>query len=225
MIRHIVFDCFGTLVSTGNGSIAAARRILADVGAEHDPGEFYREWKALKKQMMAEAEGFLNEKTWFVRSLAEMFRRHGIAADAKTAVKPMLDSLCGGRKVFNDVKETLAALDAGGVDYAIGSTTDDAPLLRCLKENGLSFEKVFTSEGMRVYKPDPAFYLTILRQTGWDKAECLFVGDSYTDDVFGPKRIGMKAVLLDREGKHAERAFDPAPDHTVSSLAELPRLL
>lgn len=225
MLRHIIFDCFGTLVSTGSGSVDAAKRILADIGTELDPGEFYREWKTLKKQMMAEAEGFKDEKTWFILSLAEMFRRHDIAADAKTAVQPMLDSLFGGRKVYNDVKDTLAALDAGGVDYAIGSTTDNAPLLCCLAENGLSFDKVFTSEGMRVYKPEPDFYETILRETGWNKEDCLFVGDSYTDDVFGPKRIGMKAVLLDREGEQAEQAFDPVPDCIILSLAELPALL
>ena len=51
------------------------------------------------------------------------------------------------------------------------------------------------------------------------------MGDSYTDDVFGPKRIGMKAVLLDREGKQGEKAYDPAPDHVIRSLTELKGLL
>ncbi len=221
MVRHIIFDCFGTLVSTGSGSVDATARILADIGAEQDPKAFYKEWKTLKKQMMAEADRFRDEKTWFVLSLAEMFRRHDITADAETAVQPMLDSLCGGRKVFADVKEMLAALDERGIGYAVGSTTDDAPLFQCLKENGLSFDRVFTSEGMRTYKPEPVFYETILRETGWDKADCLFVGDSYTDDVFGPKRIGMKAVLLDREGKQDGKSFDPVPDHVIRSLTEL----
>lgn len=47
------------------------------------------------------------------------------------------------------------------------------------------------------------------------------MGDSYTDDVFGPKRIGMKAVLLDREGKQDGKSFDPEPDHVIRSLTEL----
>ncbi|MBE5785607.1 MAG: HAD family hydrolase [Clostridiales bacterium] len=224
MVRHIIFDCFGTLVSTGSGSLDATKKILLDVGAEHDPKVFYKEWKTHKKRMMAESECFLDEKTWFILSLAEMFRRYRIAANADTAVYPMLDSLFGERKAYSDVNETLAAFRKMGVDCAIGSTTDDDSLSHCLAANGLKFENVFTSEGMHVYKPEPAFYETILRETGWDKAQCLFVGDSYTDDVFGPKRIGMKAALLDREGKHAADVYDPMPDHIIRSLLELPAL-
>ena len=84
---------------------------------------------------------------------------------------------------------------------AIGSTTDDAPLLDSLRGTVLEgVRQIFTSERLRKYKPEREFYSDILRLTGWEPEETVFVGDSVEDDVIGPKGIGMKAVLIDRKG-------------------------
>ena len=44
MIKAIVFDAYGTLISTGNGSVEASERILANNNRGNiDPKEFYEE--------------------------------------------------------------------------------------------------------------------------------------------------------------------------------------
>ena len=220
MITHIIFDCFGTLIDTGKGSIQAVEQILSHVGACIDPKVFYADWKICKKQMM-NADIFYNEKQLFTLSLAEIFCQYGIKADATEAVKPMIQSLFAERLSFPDVNITLMGLAEKGIDYAIGSTTDTDSLMYYLEYNDLKFDRIFTSEDMQVYKPNPAFYRTILKRTGWKVEECLFVGDSLVDDVFGPKSIGMKAALLDRKGSGQIIAFDPKPDYILYSLEEL----
>ena len=60
-----------------------------------------------------------------------------------------------------------------------------------------------------------------MNKIGWDVAECIFVGDNYVDDILGPKAIGMKTVLLDRNNKYAKQAFEIEPDYIVSNLLEL----
>ena len=220
MIRHVLFDCFGTLLDTGGGSIDAVKQILAGVGSNTDAEMFYARWKRIKKEMMRSPE-FVCEKKLFELSLAKVFSEYGINADAAEAVKPMTASLFAERKAFPDVFPALRRLSALELDIAIGSTTDTDSLMYYLKQNGLEFEYIFTSEGLRAYKPDGRFYAGILERTGWDAGKCLFIGDSYDDDVFGPKAAGMKAVLLDRKGHSDSSSLVPAPDMIICSLNEL----
>lgn len=219
MIHHILFDCFGTLLDTGSGSVLATEQILQNLGSPLDPKAFYAEWKREKKRMMHTAP-FRSEKVLFAESLGLLFQHYGIQADPLAEVGPMIDSLFATRPLFPDVRDTLRELDRRGIDYAIASTTDTDSLLHYLEETGLSVPLVFTSEDMQIYKPDPRFYQTILERTGWDVSECIFVGDSPEDDVFGPAAVGMPAILLDRKGKH--EAF---PHLCIESLTELPKYL
>lgn len=224
MIKHIIFDCFGTLIDTGNNSIKAVEQILFNVGAHADAREFYEVWKAKKRQKM-NMPVFLNEKTLFEISLSETFAQYGIAADASKEVEPMILSLFAERLVFPDVQEALGKLAKEHVDMAIGSTTDTDSLLYYLEWNQLSFSHIYTSENMQVYKPNVKFYETILRRSGWLAEECLFVGDSYLDDVCGPQTVGMKTALLDRKALYKDTELSPQPDFVIHSLLELVNIM
>ena len=164
---------------------------------------------------------FVNEKTLFEKSLGEMFAGYGIAADASVEVKPMIETLFSDRRVFADVKETLEKLAHKGIEYAIGSTTDTDSLLYYLKLNDLKFDRIYTSEDMKVYKPDPLFYKEILSRSGWKAEGCLFVGDSYVDDVCGPWKVGMKTALIDRKGTFHINETGRKPDYVIRTLLEL----
>ena len=52
MYKNIIFDCFGTLIDTGSGSVQAVERILSNVDLNVEAKAFYSEWKSLKKKMM-----------------------------------------------------------------------------------------------------------------------------------------------------------------------------
>lgn len=223
MIKHIIFDCFGTLIDTGNGSIKAVESILHNIGAFVDAKTFYADWKDAKKQMM-DSSKFRNEKTLFELSLAETFDKYGIGANASEEVKPMINSLFAERTVFPEVKETLQKLAEKEIDVAIGSTTDTDSLIHYLSSNHLAFSHIYTSEDMKVYKPNPDFYKTILNRSGWAVSECLFVGDSYLDDVYGPKSIGMRAALIDRKERYKGITLNPKPDYIIHTLGEVLKL-
>lgn len=220
MMKHIIFDCYGTLINTGKGSIEAVKAILANVGSDVPAEDFYAHWKRIKKHMM-DTDEFVTEKKFFELSLKETFAKFGITADATVEVKPMIDSLFSRRNIYDEVKPMLEGLAAMGFTYAIGSTTDTDSIMCHLNQNELTVPLVFTSEDMKVYKPKADFYRTILNQTGWDVSECVFVGDNYVDDVLGPKSIGMKAVLLDRNNKFNKADCEIQPDYIVSNLLEL----
>jgi FMN phosphatase YigB (HAD superfamily) len=49
-------------------------------------------------------------------------------------------------------------------------------------------------------KPDPRIYEHALSTLGVDAARTLFVGDTPEADLHGPRRAGMRACLVDRNG-------------------------
>ena len=231
MIKHIIFDFFGTISDTGTSSVDGTAQILKNVGSGIDPAVFYSEWKTVKRVRMDE-EPFYTEKEHYARILCELFEKYGIDADGRTEVKPYIDMLFGDRKVFPDALKCFEDLKAMGLDVVIGSTTDDDVLDHHLKMYGMVPDACFTSEDFKVYKPHPEFYRSILEKTGWDPSECLFIGDSLGDDVFGPKAEGMHAVWLNRKDKAFGDAFksgtikeEYAPDCIIKSLSELPGVI
>ena len=200
-IKAIIFDVYGTLLSTGTGSVDASREILRRCGhSEIDATVFYGNWKKLHKQHMnfCVENGFLPEREIFALDLEELYRMYGIVSDARRDVSVMLASLYN-RKMYEDTSASLAYL---GSHYRliIGSNTDTEPMLQNFVYNGLQFSEIYTSESLQCYKPDIVFYQRLLDQAGLQPGEAVFVGDNPIDDVAGPKAAGIRAYHLDRKG-------------------------
>jgi len=107
---------------------------------------------------------------------------------------------------------------------ALLTNADNKFILPLLERHKLSFDAVVTSEMAQAYKPDPRAFQRILRETGIEPQEALYVGDTLLDDVHGAKLAGMSAAWINRNG--ATR--DPKllqPDYEIASLTELTRVL
>lgn len=221
MITTILFDAYGTLISTGTGSVDAAQQILLrndrpDISAK----AFYARWKQLHRAHMDMPGEFSNEEALFRLDLRRLYAEYRIPGNAEADVKIMLGTL-GRRTAF---PETRAVLDALAERYTIciASTTDTTPLLQDLQRSRLFVHHVFTSESLRCYKPSPAFYQGILSTLQICAGETLFVGDSLTDDVLGPQRAGIRACWLNRMGA---KSTPVVPDFEISDLRQLNDLL
>lgn len=224
-MKLLIFDVYGTLISTGTGSLDAVKRILALQDKDIDPEVFYKEWKKQHRMNMdnANAGPFINEEAIFRYDLKQLYLEFGIYGDADSDIKIMLDTL-GKRKCF---PETLATLENLRKKYriVIGSTTDQNPLYQDLERNGLVVDAVYTSEMIRKYKPDPEFYQYILREENCDKEDAVFVGDSYLDDVYGPYQVGIKSILIDRKHRFSQIQNEPKPWKITDSLKNIADLL
>lgn len=219
--KLLIFDVYGTIISTGNGSIEATEKILALQDKEIDAKEFYSVWKKFHRIHMDKAnEGtFRTEEEIFVQDLNVLYEKYGIERDYHKDVNLMLDSLVG-RVCFEDVKETLKELKKK-YRVVLGSTTDTAPLMANLKANKLEFDAIYTSELIKKYKPDSDFYQYILEREAYEACNAVFIGDSLVDDVYGPKQVGLKTVLVDRFGKYNEDKSEIVPDYIVRDFRDL----
>lgn len=216
MLKTIIFDAYGTLFDTGTGSVDAAGRILDKRGRDDiSAAGFYSRWKQIHKIHMDADGEFLTEAQIYHLDLKRLYCEYGIDGDADEDINIMLD-LQGTRSVFADTAEALETLHEKYM-ICIGSTTDTDPLMRDIERSGIIIDKVFTSEMMKVYKPKPEFYLTILQSLGIKPDEALFVGDTPDNDVTGPQRVGMKACLINRKGIK----YDVHPDYVITDLRGL----
>ena len=129
MKKLLIFDAYGTLFSTGTGSVDAARKILKLQEQCIDAVEFYREWKKLHRIHMEEANQgvFISEQDIFSKDLRVLYERYQIRRPYQEDVKLMLDSLTG-RQLFPEVAETIRQLRRR-YRVVIGSTTDTGSIL------------------------------------------------------------------------------------------------
>lgn len=221
MIKNLIFDVYGTLISTGNGSVMATEKIFAKYRLPYRAEDIYARWKKYHLEALRLDRDFVLERIIFVEDLAKLFRDFGIEDDPEKEVGPMLDSLYN-RVLFPDVTDTLEVL-MGQYNIAIGSIIDEKPFRQNIA--GTVLEEIpylFTSESLMCYKPSPRFYERILTKTGWKAEETLFVGDSLEEDIIAPKNMGMQAILINRKGRY-DTADITVP--VIKDLTALPALL
>jgi 2-haloalkanoic acid dehalogenase type II len=127
----------------------------------------------------------------------------------------------GPEKVDPDAPALLAGLLAQGLRLGIISNWS-ADLTEYLERQGLAmyFEAIIASEAVGSAKPHREIFLKGLTAMGCSPREAVHVGDDYWADVVGAREIGMRAVLIDRDGE------DPHADcPTITRLRELEALL
>ena len=213
MMKAIIFDAFGTLFKVTNGG--SAKTIMKNItacGVNIDEKEFLEEWKNYYKKHTLGSCDFMTERDIFVSRIQMFYDRYRV----KRSAKEDADSLLAGayeRDAYPEVKSVLDEL-MEKYQVFIGSNTDNDVLESVMQKNRIQVHKVYTSENLKCYKPSDQFYRQILDDNGLKPCDVLFVGDSVTDDVLGPKAIGIKTVWLDRN--KVDASF--GQDYTITDL-------
>lgn len=220
MITTIIFDAFGTLFKVGEGG--SAKKIIHNIAADNkvvDYEMFVDEWKEYYKRYTTSETEFMTERDIFVSRIKMFYDRFGVSRSAEEDTDALLDAAFE-REVFGEAKEVIEELRK---DYSvlIGSNIDNDVLEAVMNKNGIIVDKVYTSENLKCYKPNPMFFNKILDKNRLSSQEVLFVGDSVSDDILGPKALGIKTVLVDRMRKND----DFGQDYTLDDLRKLHSIL
>jgi putative hydrolase of the HAD superfamily len=153
------------------------------------------------------------------RCATELMR--GLDADGldhATAREAMLASL--SFVPFAEVPGALAALRDAGHRLLVVSNWD-CSLADWLGPAGLleNVEAVVSSGEVGAAKPDARIFERALSLAGARADEVVHVGDSIDNDIAGARALGLRAILVARDGS------EPRGVETVRSLSELPALL
>ncbi|MCR5255751.1 MAG: HAD family hydrolase [Acetatifactor sp.] len=215
-MKAIIFDAFGTLFKvTAGGSARAIINNICMNGNGVDENAFLKEWKTYYKEHTGEDCAFMTEREIFISRIRMFYDRYGVKRDAEIDA----DTLLAGAFEREAYPEVNLVLDKLKKKYlvCIGSNTDNNVLESVMSKNGVKVDKVYTSENLKCYKPNSRFFKDILADNSLEPQDVLFVGDSISDDILGPKDLGIKTVWIDRKccgGDHGQ-------DYTISDLTDL----
>jgi putative hydrolase of the HAD superfamily len=219
--KAVLLDALGTLVEL-QPPAPRLKRVLAEQGFEVDEERAARGFAAeIGYYLRHHLEGSDRERLDDLRDRCAEAMRAALELpdlDHARARAAMLAAL-----EFRPFPEVLPALerlaDAGHVLVIVSNW--DCSLPDWLGPAGLldHVAGVVTSADVGAAKPDPRVFERGLDLAGARPQEAVHVGDSLENDVAGARALGIRAVLVARDG--------PAPDgvEAVRSLAELPALL
>lgn len=208
-IRHVYFDFFGTLVHYRDGvtdnPVAQSLAFLAVRGVALDAAAFAARWQSVWDDIDREASASLRE-VHMHEGARRLFGELGVETDEDTVagfVARYIDDWNEGVVPVDELHATLARIEAPA---SIVSNTFYPPLVPAHVERlGLTqrFERIVTSIDHGWRKPHDSIYRAALDAAGITAADALFVGDNPLCDYHGPRRLGMRAVLVSarpREG-------------------------
>ena len=215
-MRAIIFDAFGTLFKvTSGGSAKTIMKNITDCGIVLDEKAFLEEWKSYYKKHTSDDYNFMTERDIFISRIQMFYDRYHIKRNAENDADSLL-ATAFAREAYPETKDVLHDLMENYLVF-IGSNTDNDVLECVMQNNNVTVHKVYTSENLKCYKPSGHFFTQILDDSALLANEVLFVGDSVTDDIMGPKAIGIKTVWIDRDGVGG----DFGQDYTITNLNEL----
>ena len=121
-------------------------------------------------------------------------------------------------ELYEDVLPVLARLREAEVKIGLVSNTS-RDLTAFVGHFSLTVDAWISSGVHGKVKPSPSIFLAALELLDVEPAAAVMVGDSLLDDVEGARALGIRAFLVDREGRFPER------DDALPTLLALPALL
>ncbi|MGC8960822.1 MAG: HAD family hydrolase [Candidatus Bathyarchaeia archaeon] len=114
------------------------------------------------------------------------------------------------------------ALSAGFKLGLVSNARSDWAVKEILKRLRLDryFGVVVTSAQVGLRKPAPEPFVKALEALNEEPGEAAFIGDTFSADIVGAKRIGMRAIYLNRNDDPKSMDCGITPDYTVRDLVE-----
>ncbi len=120
--------------------------------------------------------------------------------------------------LYEDALPVLEELRRRGIKIGL-VTNGQRDLDEFVAHHSLEVDAMVGSKAHGRTKPHPSIFVAALADLGATPAGSVMVGDSYEDDIQGARALGMRAILLDRDGLHPEEA------ERIETLLALPAAL
>ena len=226
-ITTVIFDAFGTLFEDSPDYWdAAMSRIIGQQGLAVSVATLTEEWLAacadFRHTRSQPGTAFQSYATAWQEGFAAAFRALNLAGDAAAAAAVWIADMAQ-RPAYPDTRPALRAV-ASTRRVVVLSNADDSFLAPVLARLDFPFAETFSSEAAQTYKPNPAFFQSLLQQLKVPAGQAVYVGDRQYEDVQGGGNAGLTTVWINRAGLPPDPSLRP-PDSQVTSLMELPALL
>jgi HAD superfamily hydrolase (TIGR01549 family) len=206
VVRAVVFDVDFTIAKPGPDlGPEGYRRLGERYGLVLEPSRYEEARKAALVDLKRHPELDHDEEIW-IRFTQRIIEGMGGAGDTYAAAAEMEGAwaLAHHFELYEDALPTLEALRERGLAVALLSNSA-RDLDAFVAHHGIVVDAVLTSRAHGKTKPHETIFRRMLDLLGVAANEALMVGDTVEDDVEGALAVGMRAVLVDREGRYPER--------------------
>lgn len=210
MLRAVVFDVDFTIARPGPdlGPEGYAR-----LGERHgltlDPARYDDARRAALTTLKRHPELDHDEEIW-VLFTQRIIEGMGGVGDTYAAALEMERAWVHAHhfELYDDAISAIDALRAR--ELRIGLLSNSArDLDEFVAHHGLTVDAVLTSGAHGKTKPHATIFRRMLELLDVAPDEAVMVGDTIEDDVEGAEAVGMRAVLVDREGRYPQRQALP----------------
>lgn len=187
MIKAVIFDLDGVLVSTDNYHYLSWKKIADQL---HIPFDEKKNNELRGVSRMASLELILQQSNT-VYSIEE---KENLATEKNDIYRQSLQQLSKA-DLLPGVEKTLPLLVEKGIKLAIGSSSKNAPLI--LQQVGITDQFAVIVDGNQIEKskPNPEVFLKAGKQLGFKPQECLVVEDAVVG-VEAAIQAGMKVAAM-----------------------------
>ena len=220
MLRAVVFDVDFTLARPGPDLGPEGYRELGRRhGLELEPARYEEARAAAFTEVKRHPELDHDEEIW-VLFTERIIRGMGGEGDTYAAAVEMEGRWAQSAhfELYDDALPVLDWLRERGLLIGLLSNSS-RDLNEFVAHHNLRADAVLTSHAHGKTKPHESIFRAMLDLLGVAPGEALMVGDTVDDDVEGARAVGMRAVLLDREGRY------PEVEGRLDDLRELPAAL
>ena len=202
-VRAVVFDVDFTLAKPGPDlGPEGYERLGARYGLTLDPGAYDDARRAALADLKRHPELDHDEEIW-IRFTQRIIEGMGGIGDTYAAACEMEGAWAHAHhfELYDDAIPTLDALRDRGLKLGLLSNSA-RDLEEFVGHHRLTVDAVLTSRSHGKTKPHETIFRRMLELLDVAAGEAVMVGDTIEDDVEGATAVGMRAVLVDREGRY-----------------------
>jgi HAD superfamily hydrolase (TIGR01549 family) len=221
MLKAVLFDVDFTLFRPGPElGPEGYRRVGERHGLTLDPERYAEARIASIERLSGERELVHDEEVWIAFTEQIVLGMGGDPARARGCAVDMVAEWERHENfmLYEDASPVLDVLREHGL--AIGLVTNgQRDLDEFIAHHRLEVDAAVGSKTHGRIKPHPSIFTAALRALDVRAEETAMVGDSYEDDIEGARALGMRAILLDREGRFSDE------QDRIETLLALPAAL
>jgi putative hydrolase of the HAD superfamily len=221
VLRAVLFDVDFTLFRPGPElGPEGYRRVGERHGLKLDPARYDDARIAAIHTLQSDRELVHDEEVWVAFTEQIVIGMGGDPAGSRTCAEEMVREWERHENfmLFDDALPVLEELRRH--DLRIGLISNGArDLEEFAAHHSLDVDAMVGSRSHGRIKPDPSIFTAALAALGVAAEEAAMVGDSYEDDIEGARRLGIRAIFLDRDG------FRPGETDRIDTLLALPAAL
>lgn len=234
-VKAVIFDLGSTLIEyealswdeLGKICIADVRKYLVKNNFDvPDDENFHNLFEDLKAGYRKEASTSFIE--WTIPQVTGKLLKKLKIDDNNGLVDKLFDvyykPIAKRLYAYDDTKATLEKIkDKIGVIGLISNTIfpEQTHIGELKKYNIIEyFDFTIFSSTFGVRKPHSDIFYHAVNKAGFAPSECVYVGDRYLEDITGPEKIGMHAVLKIKEGREYPDDMGDAV-RKIDNLSEL----